>query len=117
MSIYSSLKAAMTNAGVKVSAGEDLVAADLQKARDFLFHAGINIGEEFHRFEEFAHLVKTPTDAPAPAPVAPVVAPIVTPPAPVVAPPVVTTVAPLEPAPAQVDPVVPSTEASTPAAE
>lgn len=50
--MYSRLKQDMRDAGISVSEGDDLVATDLQPARDFLFFRGINIGENFHLYEE-----------------------------------------------------------------
>jgi hypothetical protein len=50
--MYAKLKQDMRNAGVAVSEGPELAGTDLQKVRDFLFFQGINIGEDFHRYEE-----------------------------------------------------------------
>jgi hypothetical protein len=65
MSAYTALKQAMTAAGILVSEGEELLHTDLQKARDFLYFQGINIGEEFHRFEEYLAGEFSPAVAPA----------------------------------------------------
>lgn len=53
--MYAKLKQDMRSAGVAVSEGDDLATSDLQLARDFLYFNGINIGEEFHRYEEVVH--------------------------------------------------------------
>lgn len=53
--MYAKLKQDMRSANVPVSDGDDLVNSDMQLVRDFLYFNGINIGEEFHRYEEVVH--------------------------------------------------------------
>lgn len=53
--MYAKLKQDMRSANVPVSDGDDLVNSDMQLVRDFLYFKGINIGEEFHRYEEVVH--------------------------------------------------------------
>jgi len=50
--MYSKLKADMRNAGISVSEGDEINNTDMQLIRDFLFFKGVNIGEDFHRYEE-----------------------------------------------------------------
>ena len=50
--MYAQLKQDMRDAGISVTEGDDLSAQDMQKARDFLFFRGINIGENFHTYAE-----------------------------------------------------------------
>lgn len=50
--MYDKLKQDMRDAGVEITDGPDLDASDMQKVRDFLYFRGINIGEQFDRYEE-----------------------------------------------------------------
>ena len=50
--MHKSLKSAMRAANYPVSEGDELVQEDLQSARDFLYFSGVNIGENFDKYEE-----------------------------------------------------------------
>jgi hypothetical protein len=65
--MYAKLKQDMRNANIQVSDGDDLRPSDMQLARDFLYFNGINIGEEFHRYEEVVHGTVAVAAAPADA--------------------------------------------------
>jgi hypothetical protein len=88
------LKQAMRDAGVLVSEGADLEVNDYQSARDFLFFRGINIGEDFYKYDALVGTTPAPAEATPPAeaqvvePVveAPVDAPVVDAPAEATAP-------------------------------
>jgi hypothetical protein len=63
--MYAKLKQDMRAANVPVSDGDELATSDMQPARDFLYFNGINIGEEFHRYEEVVHGTIAVASAPA----------------------------------------------------
>lgn len=50
--MYANLKRDMREAGISVSEGDELAGTDLQLVRDFLFFRGVNLGEDFHRYDE-----------------------------------------------------------------
>ena len=50
--MHKNLKSAMRAANYPVSEGDELVQEDLQSARDFLYFSGVNIGENFEKYEE-----------------------------------------------------------------
>lgn len=65
--MYAKLKQDMRAANIQVSEGDNLCPSDMQLARDFLYFNGINIGEEFHRYEEVVHGTVAVAAAPADA--------------------------------------------------
>lgn len=82
--MFSSLKAAMREAGINVSAGGEVLHTEMQAVRDFLYFRGHNLGEEFHKFKDVlegspAPTAQLPTQIAATVveTIAPVIAPVV----------------------------------------